>query len=113
MPDLAKRAGAFIVATGRSDFPNQVNNVLAFPGIFRGALDIRATKITEEMKLSAAIALSQIIKNPSKEKILPDPFNPNIVELISKSVKKAWLNSIHPTKLPKNVSSMKNMDHMP
>ena len=89
MPDEAKNAGAFIVATGRSDFPNQVNNVLAFPGIFRGALDIRAKKITDKMKLDAAEALAGTIE-PSIDKILPDPLDKSVVTAIAKAVKKAY-----------------------
>ena len=89
LPNLAKEAGAKIVATGRSDFPNQVNNVLAFPGIFRGALDVRATKITEKMKVAAAEALANSIK-PSEEAILPYVTNKAIVPKISEAVKKAW-----------------------
>ena len=89
LPNLAKEAGAKIVATGRSDFPNQVNNVLAFPGIFRGALDVRATKITEKMKVAAAEALANSIK-PSEEAILPYVTDKNIVPKISEAVKKAW-----------------------
>ena len=89
MPDEAKNAGAFIVATGRSDFPNQVNNVLAFPGIFRGALDIRAKKITDKMKLDAAEALAGTIE-PSIDKILPDPLDKSVVAEIAKAVKKAY-----------------------
>ena len=72
MPDEAKRGGAAIVGTGRSDFPNQVNNVLAFPGIFRGALDSGAAQITEEMKLAAARALANCVSTPTVEQILPD-----------------------------------------
>jgi len=86
MPDKAKKAGASIIATGRSDFPNQVNNALVFPGIFRGALDSGAKKITEEMKLSAAYALSKIVKNPTANKILPEIFNKNIVKKIAKAI---------------------------
>lgn len=89
LPALAKEAGAKIVATGRSDFPNQVNNVLAFPGIFRGALDVRATKITEKMKVAAAEALANSIK-PSEEAILPYVTDKNIVPKVSEAVKKAW-----------------------
>ena len=74
MPDEAKSAGAFIVATGRSDFPNQINNVLAFPGIFRGALDVRAKDINEEMKIAASEALAGFIE-PTQEKIIPSPFD--------------------------------------
>ena len=72
MPDIALKAGAAIVCTGRSDFPNQVNNVLAFPGVFRGALDARAPQITEAMKLAAAIALANYVENPTVDKIIPD-----------------------------------------
>ena len=89
LPNLAKEAGAKIVATGRSDFPNQINNVLAFPGIFRGALDIRATKITEKMKIAAAEALANSIK-PSEEAILPYVTDKNIVPKVSEAVKRAW-----------------------
>jgi len=90
MPDLAKESGAFIVATGRSDFPNQINNVLAFPGIFRGALDIKAKRITDEMKISAAEALSSLIKNPTKDEILPYVLDKSIVPKIAEAVKKAY-----------------------
>jgi len=90
MPDEAKAGGAFIVATGRSDFPNQINNVLAFPGIFRGALDIRAKKITTEMKIAAAETLANLV-NPSVEKILPLPLDKTIVPAVAEAVKKSWL----------------------
>lgn len=88
MPDLAKAAGAAVVGTGRSDFPNQVNNVIAFPGIFRGALDARAKKITEEMKEAAARAIASVIPEEelSADYVLPDPFNPLIVEKIREAV---------------------------
>ncbi|MGF6375845.1 malate dehydrogenase (oxaloacetate-decarboxylating) [Clostridiales Family XIII bacterium PM5-7] len=88
MPDLAKAAGAAVVGTGRSDFPNQVNNVIAFPGIFRGALDARAGKITEEMKEAAARAIAGVIPEEelSADYVLPDPFNPLIVERIAQAV---------------------------
>jgi len=88
MPDLAKEAGAAVVGTGRSDFPNQVNNVIAFPGIFRGALDARAAKITEEMKEAAARAIAAVIPEDelSADYVLPDPFNPLIVERIREAV---------------------------
>ena len=89
MPDLAREAGAAVVGTGRSDFPNQVNNILAFPGIFKGALEIRAKSITSEMKVAAAKALASIIKNPSAEKILPSPLDKSVVEVIAKAVKNA------------------------
>ncbi len=91
MPEEAKNAGAFIVATGRSDFPNQINNVLAFPGIFRGALDIKAKRITNKMKIAAAEALAGVVK-PSPEKILPSPLDKSIVPKIAEAVKKAWLS---------------------
>lgn len=89
MPDLAKEAGAAVVGTGRSDFPNQVNNVIAFPGIFRGALDARAPKITEEMKEAAARAIAGVIPDEelTADYVLPDPFNPLIVERIKEAVK--------------------------
>jgi malate dehydrogenase (oxaloacetate-decarboxylating) len=93
MPDEAKRAGAAIVATGRSDFPNQINNSLGFPGIFRGALDVRARKINEEMKLAAAYALAGLIKNPTSERIMPDPLDKNVVKAIASAVAKAAKNS--------------------
>ena len=89
MPDLAKRAGARIVGTGRSDFPNQVNNVIAFPGIFKGALEGRATQITEEMKLAAANALANLIPENelSEENILPEAFNPKAAQAVADAVK--------------------------
>ncbi len=89
MPDLAKEAGAFIVAIGRSDFPNQVNNSLAFPGIFKGALEARATTITREMKLAAAKALAEMVESPTVDKIIPDPFDEGISEKVSQAVKSA------------------------
>ena len=89
MPSDARDAGAKVVATGRSDFPNQVNNVLAFPGVFRGALDARATDITEEMKLAAADALAACVPEPSVEKILPDPLDHEVASSIADAVKSA------------------------
>jgi malate dehydrogenase (oxaloacetate-decarboxylating) len=89
MPDVAKTAGAFIVATGRSDFPNQINNVLAFPGIFRGALDVRARNITEEMKIGAAEALASMVKNPTVDKIIPGPFDKGVAKTVAAAVMKA------------------------
>lgn len=90
MPDLAKEAGAAVVGTGRSDFPNQVNNVIAFPGIFRGALDARATAITEEMKEAAARAIADVIPEEelAPDYVLPDPFNELIVPKIREAVMK-------------------------
>jgi malate dehydrogenase (oxaloacetate-decarboxylating) len=89
MPDKAKRAGARIVATGRSDFPNQVNNVLAFPGLFRGALDASATSITDEMKNAAVLALAGHLKKPSQERILPDVLDRKVAYVIGKAVQEA------------------------
>ena len=87
MPDEAKDAWAFIVATWRSDFPNQVNNVLAFPGIFRGALDARIPQITDEHKIAAAKALAEAVKNPDREHIIPSAFDEGVVERVAEAVK--------------------------
>lgn len=91
MPDLAVAAGAAVVGTGRSDFPNQINNVLAFPGIFRGALDVRASDINEQMKLAAAQALSDLVSPDelSPEYILPLPFDPRVAPAVAKAVAEA------------------------
>lgn len=88
MPDLAIEAGAAIVGTGRSDFNNQINNVLAFPGIFRGALDVRASDINDEMKIAAAYAIADIVSDNelSKDYIIPAPFDPRVRERVSKAV---------------------------
>lgn len=88
MPDLAIEAGAAIVGTGRSDFNNQINNVLAFPGIFRGALDVRASDINDEMKIAAAYAIADIVSDYelSKDYIIPAPFDPRVRERVSKAV---------------------------
>jgi len=94
LPNDAKEAGARIVATGRSDFPNQVNNVLVFPGIFRGALDVRATMITTEMKIAAAEALASIIKKPTEECILPYALDKSVVPKVAEAVKNAWLKYV-------------------
>lgn len=94
MPDQALEAGAFIVGTGRSDFANQVNNVLAFPGIFRGAIDAKAKQITPQMKLAAAIALSQCIKTPTRDEILPSPLDKTVAPRIAKAVREAYLNTL-------------------
>jgi malate dehydrogenase (oxaloacetate-decarboxylating) len=88
LPDVAKAAGAAVVATGRSDFPNQINNVLAFPGVFRGLLDARIPKVTDEMKIAAAKALADFVESPTADKIIPDPFEPGVVEAIAEAVKK-------------------------
>ena len=89
MPDIAKEAGAKIVGTGRSDFPNQVNNVIAFPGIFKGALEGRAKQITEEMKMSAALAIAGLVPENelNEENILPQPFDPQVADVVSKAVR--------------------------
>ncbi len=87
MPDLAKTAGAAIVATGRSDFPNQVNNVLAFPGIFRGALDNRQP-ITDDIKIKAAEAIASLVKKPSEDEIIPSPLNPAVADAVASVFKK-------------------------
>lgn len=89
MPDLAKEAGARVVGTGRSDFPNQVNNVVAFPGIFKGALEGHATQITEEMKLAAANALAELVdeKDLNENFILPEAFDSRVCEAVSQAVK--------------------------
>lgn len=89
MPDLAKEAGAKVVGTGRSDFPNQINNVMAFPGIFRGALEGHATKITEEMKLACAEAIASLVPDDelTETHIVPDALDPTIADVVSKAVK--------------------------
>ena len=91
MPDIAKRAGARIVATGRSDFPNQINNVLVFPGIFKGALEIRAKEITEAMKLAAARGIAELIKNEelNEDYIIPDALDKRVCAAVAEEVKKA------------------------
>ena len=89
MPDLAKEAGARVVGTGRSDFPNQVNNVVAFPGIFKGALEGRARQITEEMKLAAANAIASLVPEEelSDDNIMPQAFDPRVAEVVANAVK--------------------------
>ena len=90
-PDDAKAGGARVVSTGRSDYPNQINNVLAFPGIFRGAFDVRASDISEEMKMAAAMALSGIISDEelNENNIIPQPFDPRVVPAVAKAVAEA------------------------
>ncbi len=95
MPDNALKAGASIVGTGRSDLPNQVNNVLAFPGIFRGALDARATRITEHMKIAAAHALASCVEGLSPGKILPASLDRNVAPKVAQAVREAW-EEMHP-----------------
>lgn len=94
MPDLAKAAGAKVVGTGRSDYPNQINNVLAFPGIFKGALAVRAARITEEMKVAAAYAIAAVIpENELREdNIIPSVFHPGVADVVAKAAGEAWLN---------------------
>ena len=89
MPDVAKAAGAKVVGTGRSDFPNQVNNVIAFPGIFKGALEGRATAITEEMKLATAKAIAGLVPDEelNENNILPEAFDPRVADVVSRAVK--------------------------
>lgn len=88
MPDVAKKAGALVVATGRSDFPNQINNVLAFPGIFQAVVKGRLTTITHEMKEAAVKTLAELVPDPTPEHIVPDLFHPNLAEKISEAVLK-------------------------
>ncbi len=89
MPDVAREAGARVVGTGRSDFPNQINNVIAFPGIFKGALEARATRITEEMKLAAAEALAALVSDEElcEDFIMPEPFDPRAADAVAQAVK--------------------------
>lgn len=87
LPEEAKQGGAAVIATGRSDYPNQVNNSLAFPGIFRGALDNGVAKITDEMKLKAAFALAKLVKKPTAEKVIPGPFDKGIVQAVAKVIR--------------------------
>ena len=95
MPDLAIKAGALVVGTGRSDFPNQVNNVLAFPGIFRGALDVRASEINEAMKIAAVYAIANLVteKELTTSYVIPAPFDPRVVSDVAFAVAKAALDS--------------------
>lgn len=91
-PDVAAKY-ATVVATGRSDFPNQINNVLAFPGIFRGAMEVGATAITEDMKIAAAVAIADVVLDEmSRDRIIPDPFDPRVVPAVTEAVKKAWID---------------------
>ncbi len=87
MPEIAKKYGAKIVATGRSDFPNQINNVLVFPGIFKGALENNVSQITDNHKIKAAESLARLVKKPNANKIIPQPFQKGIADLIAKSIK--------------------------
>ncbi len=87
MPDVAKKAGATVIATGRSDFPNQVNNALGFPGIFRGALDNGVKRITDDHKTAAAEALAGLVKSPTADKIIPSPFDDGVVEAVANAIR--------------------------
>jgi malate dehydrogenase (oxaloacetate-decarboxylating) len=91
MPDLAKAGGAAIVGTGRSDFPNQINNALAFPGVFRGALDVNASDINEEMKIAAAKAIADFVNDNeiSADYIVPSPLNRDVAAIVAEAVAKA------------------------
>ena len=93
MPEQAREAGAAIVGTGRSDYPNQVNNVLVFPGLFRGALNARATRITDEMKIAAAHAIAGYLQNPTAEMILPDPLDHGVAQAVAEAVRVAAIKS--------------------
>jgi malate dehydrogenase (oxaloacetate-decarboxylating) len=86
-PEDAKRAGAFVVATGRSDYANQVNNSLAFPGIFRGALDKGVTAITDDMKLAAAKKIASLVKKPTAEEVIPSVMTPGLCKAVSSVIK--------------------------
>lgn len=91
MPDEAKAGGAVVVGTGRSDFPNQINNLLAFPGVFRGALNTKATRITETMKIAAAHALADTVRDPTADLILPDPLDRSVTPQVAEAVSQAWV----------------------
>ncbi len=90
MPDLAQEAGAVVIGTGRSDFPNQINNSLAFPGVFRGALDVRATRITNRMKIAGAEALAGLVAEPTADCIIPWSLDKAVVPAVSHAVARAW-----------------------
>jgi malate dehydrogenase (oxaloacetate-decarboxylating) len=93
MPDLALQAGARVVATGRSDFPNQVNNVLGFPGIFRGALDVRASDINEAMKIAASQAIAGLVESVSEVCIIPSPLDRRVVPAVAAAVARAAIET--------------------
>lgn len=88
MPEEARKGGARVIATGRSDYPNQINNVLVFPGIFKGALEARSNKITDEMKIAAAVSIAKLVKKPDPEHIIPGVFDKNIAKVVASAVKK-------------------------
>jgi malate dehydrogenase (oxaloacetate-decarboxylating) len=87
MPNVAKKAGAAVVATGRSDFPNQINNALAFPGIFRGALDHSVREITDAHKIKAAEAIASLVEIPTSEQIIPSIHHPNLVSAVAEMIR--------------------------
>ena len=89
MPELAKEAGAMIIGTGRSDYPNQINNILTFPGILRGTLDVRASDINDEMKMAAALALAALVEEPGAENILPTAYDERVAPAVAKAVAEA------------------------
>jgi malate dehydrogenase (oxaloacetate-decarboxylating) len=93
-PDKAYKGGAGVVGTGRSDLPNQVNNVLAFPGIFKGALTVRATRITPRMKLAAAYAIAEAVGEIHRDNIIPSSLDMSVAEKVSQAVQKAWLEEL-------------------
>jgi malate dehydrogenase (oxaloacetate-decarboxylating) len=88
MPEEAKRAGAAVVGTGRSDFANQINNALVFPGIFRGLIDSKKQRVTDQMKINIAKAIAEMVKRPDKNRILPSVTNKDVVEAVAEAVKK-------------------------
>jgi malate dehydrogenase (oxaloacetate-decarboxylating) len=102
MPPEAKEGGAFIVATGRSDFPNQINNCLAFPGVFRGALDVRAKDINDEMKLAASDAIASMVPEPTVDKIIPSVFAPGLAYKVAEAVSKAAISTNMARFIPKH-----------
>ncbi|SFD60604.1 malate dehydrogenase (oxaloacetate-decarboxylating) [Lentibacillus persicus] len=118
LPGEAKEAGAKVIGTGRSDFPNQVNNVLAFPGIFRGALDVRATRINERMKIAAAEAIASLITEEelSEDYVIPAPFDPRVAPLVASSVAKAAMESgvarinVDPEEIAEKTRAMTKID---
>ena len=89
MPDLALAAGAAVVGTGRSDFPNQINNILTFPGILRGTLDVHASDINDEMKMAAGLALAALVENPTADCVLPTAFDERVAPTVAKAVAEA------------------------
>jgi malate dehydrogenase (oxaloacetate-decarboxylating) len=112
MPDLARDAGARVIATGRSDFPNQVNNVLGFPGIFRGALDVRASDINEEMKMAASLAIAALLGPVSEDCIIPSPLDKRVVPRVAEAVARAAIKTgvarrpIDPSEVGRNAEIM-------